>query len=77
MHSSLTTSTTAAPVAPADLDTPLRRSGRFGVVVDGASPTDEDSLLRVMRRKAEINLDYSGMIKPSVFSFFFNARYFL
>jgi hypothetical protein len=64
-HSSSTTATIAAPVAPADLVTPPRRSGRFGVAADGASTTDEDSLLRAMRRKAEINLDYSGMITPS------------
>jgi hypothetical protein len=35
------------------------------VAADGASTTDEDSLLRAMRRKAEINLDYSCMITPS------------
>jgi hypothetical protein len=35
------------------------------VAADDASTTDEDSLLRAMRRKAEINLDYSCMITPS------------
>jgi hypothetical protein len=35
---------------------------RFGEAADGASVTDEDSLHRAMRRKAQINLDYTGMI---------------
>jgi hypothetical protein len=33
--------------------------------MDGASATDEDSVMRAMRRKAELNLDYSGIISPS------------
>jgi hypothetical protein len=37
--------------------TPTRRSGRYGAAVDGASVTDEDSLQRAMRRKAELNLE--------------------
>jgi hypothetical protein len=38
---------------------------RYGEAVDGASMTDEDSLHRAMRRKAQINLDYTGIISPS------------
>jgi hypothetical protein len=44
---------------------PPRRSGRFGTSADGASVTDEDSMIWAMRRKAELNLDYSGMVTPS------------
>ena len=36
---------------------PTRRSARFAVAVDGASATDEDSMMRAMRRKAVLNLD--------------------
>jgi hypothetical protein len=39
--------------------------------VDGASATDKDSMLRAMRRKAELNLDYSGIISPSKSKSFF------
>jgi hypothetical protein len=52
------------PVA-ATCATLIRRSGRFGTARDGASVTDEDSMLRAMRRKAELNLDYSGIVSPS------------
>jgi hypothetical protein len=38
---------------------------RFGTTADGESVTDEDSLQKAMRRKAERNLDYSGTISPS------------
>ena len=40
--------------------TPIRRSERFGVGLDGASATDEDSLVKAMRRKATRNLDPIG-----------------
>ena len=40
--------------------TPPRRSERFGVALDGASVTDEDSLKKAMRRKAARNLDNHG-----------------
>jgi hypothetical protein len=33
--------------------------------VDGASAADKDSMLCAMRRKAELNLDYSGIRSPS------------
>ena len=50
--------------------TPLaRRSDRFGVDVDGASVTDEDSMTKAMRRKATRNLDFSGMDSKSFLSF--------
>jgi hypothetical protein len=49
----------------ADFVTPSRRTGRFGTHADGASVTDEDSMHRAMRRKAELNLDYSGIVIPS------------
>jgi hypothetical protein len=45
--------------------TPTRCSGRFGTAGDGASVTDEDSMLRAMRGRAELNLDYSGIVSPS------------
>ena len=45
---------------PADGVTPIRHSARFGVVLDGASETDEDSLKKAMRSKATRNLDYLG-----------------
>jgi hypothetical protein len=45
------------PTFKADFITPTRRSGRYGAAVDGASVTDEGSLQRAMRRKAELNLD--------------------
>ncbi|XP_051179109.1 uncharacterized protein [Lolium perenne] len=41
--------------------TPSRRSMRFGVAADGSSSTDEDSLSKAMRRKAEANLDSPGI----------------
>jgi hypothetical protein len=48
-----------------DFVTPLRCSGRFGTSAEGASVTVEDSMIRAMRRKAELNLNYSGMVRPS------------
>jgi uncharacterized membrane protein YgcG len=58
-------SSLTVPTFKADFVTPTRRSGRYGAAVDGASASDEDSLQRAMRRKAELNLDYSGIISPS------------
>jgi hypothetical protein len=52
-------------VVATDFVMPPRRSGRFGTSVEGASVTDEDSMIRAMRRKAELNIDYSGMVTPS------------
>jgi hypothetical protein len=59
----------------ADFVTPTRRSGRYGAAMDGASATDEDSMMRAMRRKAELNLDYSGIISPSKSNFFYPFRH--
>jgi hypothetical protein len=44
---------------------------RFGVAADGSSSTDEDSLSKAMRRKAEANLDSPGITecKKSFLSF--------
>jgi hypothetical protein len=47
----------------ADFVTPTRRSGRYDAAADGAKVTDEDSMHRAMRRKAELNLDYSGNLQ--------------
>ena len=52
------TTTTPTPVS-----TPARRSGRHAVAMDGTSSTDEDSMMKAMRRKAELNLDNAGMNK--------------
>ena len=48
------------PLMVAPTTTPIRRSERFGVGLDGASSTDEDSLAKAMRRKATRNLDPIG-----------------
>jgi hypothetical protein len=48
--------------------TPLRWSGRHALDTGGASATDEDVMKKAMRRKAEKNLDTSG-IAPSSKSF--------
>ena len=48
---------------------PARRIDSFGVDVDGASVTDEDSMTKAMRRKATRNLDFSGMDSKSFLSF--------
>jgi hypothetical protein len=48
-----------------DFATLTRRSGRFGIATDGASVTDDDFMLQAMRRKTELNLDYSGIVSPS------------
>ena len=42
--------------------TPIRRSERFGVGLDGASATDEDVWAMAMRRKATRNLDPIGYL---------------
>jgi hypothetical protein len=63
------------PAFKADFVMPTRRSERYG-----ASMTDEDSMQKAMRRKAERNLDYSGIISPSKsksFFIFFNSNDFL
>jgi hypothetical protein len=52
-------------IMAADFVTPSRRTGWFGTNTDGASVTDEDSMHRAMCRKAELNLDYSGIVTPS------------
>jgi hypothetical protein len=62
--SSLPRTPPVAPVAATGA-TPTRRSGRFGTAGDGASVTDEDSMLSSMSRKAQLNLDYSGIASPS------------
>jgi hypothetical protein len=65
LRSSPPPSPTAVPVVATHFVTPTRRSGRFGTTSEGASVTDVDSMIRAMRRKAELNLDYSGMVTPS------------
>jgi hypothetical protein len=45
--------------------TTFRRSMRHGVDASGASVTDEDSMLKAMRRKAERNLDAPGIMSTS------------
>ncbi|XP_044961044.1 mucin-7-like [Hordeum vulgare subsp. vulgare] len=47
---------TVADVTPS----PLRRSGRHSIGVDGTTTTDEDSMAKVMRRTAARNLDFKG-----------------
>jgi hypothetical protein len=64
-HGSTPSSSLTHSALKADFVSPSRRSRRFGVTVDGASVTDEDSMQQAMRRKAEINLDYLGIISPS------------
>jgi hypothetical protein len=44
---------------------PSQWSARHGVGLDGAAATDEDSMAKAMRRKAETNLDFSGTVKSS------------
>jgi hypothetical protein len=44
---------------------PLRHSTRHVVAEDGSVTTDEDTMQNAMRRKATINLDYSGMTSHS------------
>jgi hypothetical protein len=43
----------------------VRRSTRHVVADDGSSTTDEDSLEKAMRRKAAMNLDFTGMSSKS------------
>jgi hypothetical protein len=45
--------------------TTFRRSARHGVDASGASATDEDSMIKAMRRKAERNLDSPGILSSS------------
>jgi hypothetical protein len=65
VHGSTPPSSPTGSALKVDFVSPSRRSGRFGVTADGASVTDEDSMQRAMRRKAKINLNYSGIISPS------------
>jgi hypothetical protein len=65
MHLSAPPSTPAASALKVDFVTPIRRSGRYGAAADGASATDEDSMQKAIRRKAELNLDYKCIITPS------------
>jgi hypothetical protein len=58
-------SSPTVPALKADFVSPTRQSGRYGAAMDGASATDEDSMQQAMRRKAELNLEYSGIISPS------------
>jgi hypothetical protein len=44
---------------------PSQWSARHGVGLDGAAATDEDSMAKAMRRKAETNIDFSGTVKSS------------
>ena len=56
------------------VSTPLRRSERHVVAVDGSSGTDEDSTMKAMRPKADLNLDSAGMNKsPKSFVVFSNS----
>jgi hypothetical protein len=62
-------------VAAADSDTtPLRRSGRHQVSVDGTSATDEDSMMKAMRRTATRNLDFEGTSARKSFLSFDKAK---
>jgi hypothetical protein len=65
LRSSPPPSPTAVPVMATHFVTPTRHSGRFGTTAEGASVTDEDSMIWAMCMKAELNLDYSGMVTPS------------
>jgi hypothetical protein len=65
LHPSQPPSSPIASAVSADFVSPPRRSVRYGEAADGSSVTDEDSMHRAMRRKAQINLDYSGTISPS------------
>nr|XP_051197158.1 vegetative cell wall protein gp1-like [Lolium perenne] len=49
-------------VPPPVVQPTIRRSGRYALAEDGAGPTDEDAMQRVMRRKAEKNLDTAGAL---------------
>jgi hypothetical protein len=42
-----------------------RRSARHAATNDGSTTTDEDMMIKAMRRKATKNLDFSGMDTPS------------
>jgi hypothetical protein len=47
---------------PASAANGARRSARHSVAEDGSTATDEDTILKAMRRKAAKNLDFSGYI---------------
>jgi hypothetical protein len=51
----------AVPTVVVDVTTPTWWSGRIGMMVDGASTTEEDSVTKAMRRKAELNFDSIGI----------------
>ncbi|KAK1620629.1 hypothetical protein QYE76_026146 [Lolium multiflorum] len=53
-------------VPPPVVQPTVRRSGRYALAVDGAGPTDEDTMQRAMRRKAEKNLDTAGLLVAKV-----------
>uniref|UniRef100_A0ACD5YSI8 Uncharacterized protein n=1 Tax=Avena sativa TaxID=4498 RepID=A0ACD5YSI8_AVESA len=52
----------ASTVAVQGSGTTFKRSARHGVDASGASATDEDSMIKAMRRKTERNLDSPGSI---------------
>jgi hypothetical protein len=55
----------------------VRRSSRHSVADDGSSTTDEDTLQKAMRRKAAVNLDFSGMSSKSSSFIFYLLMLFL
>ena len=62
-----------APQPPMGM-TPTRRSSRHSVADDGSMDTDEDSLVKAMRRKAAQNLDNQGITSsPKSFLDFSNT----
>nr|XP_051201493.1 uncharacterized protein LOC127314991 [Lolium perenne] len=74
------TSTTTSPRAAAATRVsgttavaPIRRSSRHGVGIDGAMATDEDSMAKAMRRKAESNIDFLGNLPVYGFARFMVA----
>jgi hypothetical protein len=82
MRSSTSSSDSSTPPflgseIPAEVEatpTPLRRSGRHSVSADGASATDEDSMMKAMRRTASRNLDFEGTSTRKSFLSFDNAK---
>jgi hypothetical protein len=65
LHPSQPPSSPIASAVSVYFVSPPRWSVRYGEAADGSSVTDKDSMHRAMRRKAQINLDYSGTISPS------------
>uniref|UniRef100_A0ACD5UC67 Uncharacterized protein n=1 Tax=Avena sativa TaxID=4498 RepID=A0ACD5UC67_AVESA len=61
----------ASPVAVQGSGTTFRRSARHGVDASGASATDEDSMIKAMRRKAERNLDSPALYRKFLFLLMF------